>query len=339
MEIKEITDKTQWEDFVQPFTLNSMLQSWAWGEFAQKQGRKVFRLGLFDSQERIIGANQVVKITSRRANYLESHGGPMVDYESMESFLVFRNYLIELSKREKVHFFRVRPPLFHTEETIKPFLSEGFIKAPMYFQAEHTIHLDITKSEEELLQGMRKNTRYYVRKGEKSEVTIRFSKDPADIDVLFDLYEKTVERQEFVPYGKEYFINEFACYLIDDAIEIVVAEYKGEPISAAMIVRYGTTGYYHHSGSIRIEPDVFANYYLQWEVIKRLKQQGMKVYDFFGVAPTDDPSHSRAGLTKFKRGFGGERVRLMHTLDYPINPLRYWPLYLFVKWERWRRKL
>ncbi|MCA9392150.1 peptidoglycan bridge formation glycyltransferase FemA/FemB family protein [candidate division WWE3 bacterium] len=334
--IQEVIDKQEWTDFVAPFPLNSMLQSWNWGEFAKLQGRKVFRLGLYES-DKLVGASLFTKVTSKRGDYLESHGGPMLDYDNVDYFRLLHDYLIELSKKEKVHFFRIRPPRFNSEEFIQRFTKMGYFKAPMYFQAEHTMHLNLEPSEDELLKGMKKNTRYYVRKGEQGGVSIRFSKDRADIDLLFDLYEKTVERHDFVPYNKEYFLHEFDTFIVDNLVELVFAEYNGETIGGAMIIRFGTTGYYHHSGSVRLDPDVYANYLLQWEVIKRLKQQGMKMYDFFGIAPNDDPNHPRAGLTKFKRGFGGERVRLMHTLDFPINHLRYWPLYVFVKYERWRR--
>ena len=338
MEIQEITDKTAWDRYVTQQERHFLLQAWQWGEFAQSLGRKVLRIGLMQKGE-LSGVSQIVKIESKRGNYLETHGAPLMDYTDWAVFDFLHHYLIKLAREEGVHFFRIRPPLIHSDDLIMKFQDLGYIKAPMYFHAEHTLYLDLTQTEEETLKRMRKNTRYYIRQAEKNAVKIEFCRDAHELDVFYDLYQDTVHRQKFVPYPQEYFQQEFAAFNEDQAVELAFAEYEGRILAAAMIIRYGDVGYYHHGASIRTEPDVYANYLLQWEIIKRLKQAGVQSYDFFGVAPTDAKDHPRAGLTTFKRGFGGERVRLMHTLDFPIRPWRYWPLYLFVKYERKQRGL
>jgi lipid II:glycine glycyltransferase (peptidoglycan interpeptide bridge formation enzyme) len=264
----------------------------------------------------------------------------MVDYSTMDLFTQFHNFFIDICKEKKLHFIRVRPPLFHSEEEIERFTKLGYVKAPMYFQAEHTYRIDLDQDIGVLRKNMKKNTRYYVNKAEENaEIAVTITSSPDVIGSFFDLYQKTVERQHFVPYNKKFFEDEYEVFAGDDNVEFVMARYKEELVSAAMIVYYADTAYYHHGGSVRREPDSYASYLVQWEAIKRAKQKGMKIYDFFGIAPTDDPDHPRAGLTKFKRGFGGQRVRFLHTLDYPTNPFRYWPMYLYAKLERKRRGL
>ncbi len=338
MQIKEITDKKTWEDFATSYRPSSLLQSWAWGEFAKKEGREIIRVGLFDD-DTLIGLALGIIVLSKRANYLEVHMGPMVDYADFLRFKYFHDYFIDLAKQEKVHFFRFRPPMFHDEEELKRFAKLGYKNAPMYFQAEHTYRLDVTKNEDELMKNMKKNTRYYVRKAQKSGVEISTSTNVSDIEPFFELYQKTVERQHFVPYNKQFFIDEFESFSKDGNVELFFAKYNGEVISTAMIVYYADTAYYHHGASIRLNPDVYASYLLQWEVIRHIKEKGIKIYDFFGIAPTDNPNHPRAGLTKFKRGFGGERTHFMHTMDYPIDKLRYALVYAFVLLERKKRGL
>ena len=347
MEIKEVTNQQDWTNFVRSYTPNTLLQSWNWLEFSQKRGEKTLPLGLYEG-DRLVGAALFVKVESKRANYLVCHGGPLVDWSQWENsgqsdqFDLFHQHLIDLSRQEKVDFFRIRPPLMHNQRNLRSFLKAPYRYklAPMYFQAEHTLHLDLTKSEDDLLAGMRKNTRYYIRKAGKNGVEVRVSQDRADLDRLYDLYLETVERQQFVPYKKQYLVDEFEAFVRQQSadVDLVLGYYQGQLLSAAMIIYYDQTAYYHHGASIRHEPDVFASYLVQWEAIKRAKQRGMTLYDFWGVAPTDDPKHSRAGLTLFKRGFGGERIRWLHTLDYPMT-WRYWPMYAYVKFERWKRRL
>lgn len=337
MDIELVNDKSQWESFVRNYRPNSLLQSWNWSKFSERQGNQPFRLGLY-KDENLVGVALFTKVISKRANYLVCHGGPMINWENPDRFNFFHQYLIELSKKEKVHFFRIRPPMFHSEENLKPFLEIGYNLAPMYFQAEHTLHINLTKSEEELLMNLRKNTRYYVRKAEKQGVQVRISQDLEDLDCLYELYCETVKRQKFVPYPKQYFVDEFEAFAQDDLVDLVFGYHQGQLLSVAMIIYYDQTAYYHHGASIRKNPDVYANYLVQWEAIKRAKQRGMKIYDFWGVSPDDDPNHPRAGLTLFKRGFGGKRIRWLHTLDCPISWC-YWPTYVYVKLERWQRGL
>ncbi len=338
MQIKEITDKKTWEDFATSYRPSSLLQSWAWGEFAKKEGREVIRVGLFNDED-LVGLALAIVVLSKRANYLEVHMGPMVDYSDITQFKYFHDYFTDLARQKKLHFFRFRPPMLHDDNKLKSFTKLGYKKAPMYFQAEHTYRLDVSKSEDELMKGMKKNTRYYVRKAQKVGVEISTSTDINDIEPFFDLYQKTVERQHFVPYDKKFFTDEFESFSKDNSVELFFAKYDDKVISTAMIVYYADTAYYHHGASIRLNPDVYASYLLQWEVIKRIRERGIKIYDFFGIAPTDDPNHPRAGLTKFKRGFGGERTRFMHTMDYPIDKLRYALVYAFVLLERKKRGL
>jgi lipid II:glycine glycyltransferase (peptidoglycan interpeptide bridge formation enzyme) len=53
------------------------------------------------------------------------------------------------------------------------------------------------------------------------------------------------------------------------------------------------------------------------------KADGLKYFDFWGIAPPDQPDHSWAGLTGFKKGFGGEVVTNIGTYDIAINKAKY----------------
>ncbi len=336
MQVKEISDQTIWQDFINKCSNVSFLQSWQWGEFAIKQGRRIFRLGLYQNDS-LVGINLLIEITSKRGNYLESHAGPIFLSSDPEYFKALHQEMIAIGKREKVHFIRIRPREIYSDEELMTYLNQGYIKAPMYFQAEYTLLLDLTKTEEALMQGLRKQTRYYVKKSKNNSINIRFSKDKNDLDLFFRTYQETVKRQQFIPYSKEFFINEFDSFYPDN-IELVFAEVNGTVIATALLIYFDETVYYHHGASVKTEPDLYAPYLLQWEIIKHIKSLGMKTYDFFGIAPTDDEKHARSGLTIFKRGFGGQRVRYMQTLDYPIH-WRYWPMYWYVKFERIKRNL
>jgi len=222
MEVKEVTDKVIWQDFLGKCSVVSFLQSWQWGEFAVKQGRKIFRLGLY-KKDLLVGVNLMIEVISKRGNYLESHAGPVFLTSNSDYFDFFHQEMVAIGKREKVHFIRIRPREMYSDEELLTYLNRGYIKAPMYFQAEYTLLLDLTKTEEGLMQGLRKQTRYYVKRAKNNNINIRFSKDKNDLDLFFTIYQETVKRQQFIPYSKVFFINEFDSFSPDN-IELVFAE-------------------------------------------------------------------------------------------------------------------
>jgi len=63
MSILEIyqKDKKLWDDFLSKDKNGSFLQSFAWGELEKAEGKKIWRLGIFDHQQKIIGAVLLVK--------------------------------------------------------------------------------------------------------------------------------------------------------------------------------------------------------------------------------------------------------------------------------------
>ena len=64
-------------------------------------------------------------------------------------------------------------------------------------------------------------------------------------------------------------------------------------------------------------------YLLQWTAIQDAKRYGCPVYDFYGMPPTDDPSHPMHGLYLFKTGFGGTIVHRPGSFDVPVRPVMY----------------
>jgi lipid II:glycine glycyltransferase (peptidoglycan interpeptide bridge formation enzyme) len=76
-----------------------------------------------------------------------------------------------------------------------------------------------------------------------------------------------------------------------------------------------------------------APYLLHWELIKEAKEKGLKFYDWWGIAASDDPKDPWAGITRFKKGFGGEMVSYPGTFDYVLKPAGYefYKLFRFVK--------
>jgi len=333
VEIKIIEDKTVWENFLLSQPWQPFFQSWNWGEVQKKSGNTIFRFGLYDGNG-LVGICLAVLIQARRGRYLHLRHGPLLTNftKQFDSFL--ENVTVK-ARELGVDFIRISP-LLETETTdMSLFRRKGFRDAPLHnMDAENAWVLDLDKSEEEFLAGMRKTTRYLVRKAEKLPITITASTDPDDFKAFMNLYERTSKRHGFIPHRGIH--EEFSIFIKAKQAKLFLAKYEGQVLSGALIIFYGDQAVYHHGASSDEHKEIPAAYLLQWEAIKEAKKLGKKLYNFWGVVPEGKPNHPWQGLTLFKTGFGGRRLNFIHAQDLYIT-LSYWKTFLIETLTRIRK--
>lgn len=342
LKIKEITDKKTWEDFLLECEEKTFLDSWNWGEFQRMMGDKVWRIGVYES-ENLRAAALVIKVSARRGTFLFVPHGPTVKHEvSSDKHQALNALLAELkkiAKNENASFIRIAPVLERNEENAKIFKDFGFREAPIHMHPELSWELNITLSEEEIFNGMRKTTRYLIRQGLKNpDLKIEQSDNIEDVEKFNKLYQETVDRHNFAPFSLGYLKNEFSAFLQDNQISLFLATYQGEILASAMIIFWQGAAFYHQGASTLKHSKIPATYLLQWEVIREAKKRGCKVYNFWGIAPNEDVRHPWAGLTLFKMGFGGYKKEYVKTQDLPLSN-KYWLTFFFEKLRKAKRGL
>ena len=77
MESREIKNKETWEGFLGQCEEKTFLQSWNWGEFQGLEGNKIWRFGVYDSNN-LLAVALVIKIKAKRGSFLFVPHGPMV---------------------------------------------------------------------------------------------------------------------------------------------------------------------------------------------------------------------------------------------------------------------
>lgn len=335
--ISPVSEKA-WSVFLSGLKPHTFLQSWEWGDFNKKEGHKVFRLGIYENGY-LKGVALTLKISARRGSFLFMPHGPILEDESdLHGLLHLFNFLRDLAQREQCSFIRISPITKLTDASEEIFKDLGFRRAPTHMHSELNWILDISPSEADLLKEMRKTTRYSITKAQKDGVIVETSSNPEDVKLFNSIYKSTVDRQNFTPFSLAYLEKEFKTFVKNNHALLFFAKYNGEVISTAMIIFEAGGAYYHHGASILKYPKITASYLLQWGIIKEAKRRGCSFYNFWGVAPEGKRKHPWAGLSLFKKGFGGYEEEYIPAMDLKLNR-KYWLTYWIEKVRKIKRGL
>ncbi|MCL4374293.1 peptidoglycan bridge formation glycyltransferase FemA/FemB family protein [Patescibacteria group bacterium] len=331
MRIKPIGDRSVWTDFFQENQSPSFLQSWEWGEFQTVQGTEILRLGMYRSG-RLEGAALILKIRSKRGRFLFIPHGPWL--KNRRSFPVLVNYLTEMAKRESFDFVRIAPAILDNRENAVMFSKLGFKPAPIYMHAE-TMWVLPLESEVEMLDAMRKSTRYNINRAVRDGVTVEKRTDIRAVEAFWKIYQQTARREQFVPFSQRFISNEFNAFNQTGRAAFFFAYTPTRQcIAAALIIFTPSTAFYHQGATTHAK--VPGSHLLQWEAIKEAKRRDCRYYNFWGIhRPGRTPRHW-TGLTLFKQGFGGERIDYLPTQDLIVSP-KYYLTYWYEKYLGWRR--
>lgn len=340
MTVKEITEKKEWEGFLEKCSEKSFLGSWNWGDFQSFRGFKIWRLGLFNDSG-LQSVALTVKIKARRGTYLLIQHGPVMLNPNIE---ILEEFIIELSKvgrKEGAAFIRMNPLWPKSEDNISFLKRIGLRESPMHANAyEATWKLDISLPEEDLFKEMRKTTRYVVRQVEKNaDVKIEKSQKEEDLKAYQKLNREVALRQKFVPFSEEYIKTEFDIFNKDNQALLFFGKFKSEIVAGALVIFWQGTAYYHQAASLAKYAKLSIPYLLQWEAIKEAKRRGCGLYDFWGYTdPKAFPNHPWAGPTLFKMGYGGKAYEYVRTQDYVLSK-SYWLTYIFEQLRKIKRRL
>jgi len=308
MTVKEITSSSAWNAFWEAHASNALFQSWLWGEVLKARGEKIWRFGFFEGSI-LVGVALVHLVPAKRGKFLHVRHGPILTQNNWEEVL---QHLQKIATDEGAWFVRISPLVRELSSGL------GLVPSPIHaMDGELCWVLDLNRSEDEILAGMRKTTRYEIRRAQKMGVEIAASKNENDLNHFIELYQKTAKRHGFVPHKA--IEEEFRIFSRAGKALLYVGTYQGELLAGAIILFLGNQAIYHHSASLPTPIPV--NYLIQWEAIKEAKNRGMKVYNFWGIAPFDNPRHPWRGLTLFKKGFGGREISYIHSQDLPVSPL------------------
>jgi lipid II:glycine glycyltransferase (peptidoglycan interpeptide bridge formation enzyme) len=327
MEFIEVQDKdrAEWNTFILEHSPESFLQSWEWGAFQEKAGRKVRRWRMGEKGRTRAQVQVIEHSLPFGMKYWYVPRGPVLE-ETADKLPVLESLLRQLEEEAKAAgalFLRLDPAFPSAEAGL---LEKGGLRPlPGSVQPKDTLVLDLHKSEEELLGEMKQKTRYNLRLAEKKGVTVTSGAyTPENFEKFWQLTEETAARDGIVSHAVEYYRQMLETLSGEGGLEcrLYTAAFEEEILAANYVLFFGPYAVYLHGASGNSHRNLMAPYLLQWQQIRDAKARGCTAYDFWGIT-RENANPKWAGITRFKQGFGGKERSYAGVFDLPLHPLLY----------------
>lgn len=328
--------KDSWNEFLSRQTQANFLYSWEWGELHENLGNTIIRQGVY-SDDRLVGVIFGIVRNAKRGRYIEVPGGPLIDWHNKKLVAHITEQITSIAKAHKAVFVRIRPQVEESEGMHDMLHSFGFKKSPMHLHSEHTNILDITDAEEVLLERMRQQTRYEIKRSHKQGLEVESSPAREAMKEFIEIQAQTAKRQGFVPSSSNFLMQLGETFA--DKARIYKAKKDGQVLNMAIIIFYGDEADYYEAASVPESRKYAGSYAILWHAIRDSRARGIKRFNFWGIAYNNDPSHRYARVTTFKRGFGGDDVTYTPAHDLIINRAKYSTNWLIETVRRKKRKL
>lgn len=310
------------------------LQSWEWGEFREKTGVKILRLGVFDKDNLTAGFQLTfhpVPKTKFTIGYLPKCTIPDEQvFEALKKIALDYNCI----------FIKIEPNVTSGKEKL---LTSGCVYGRPLF-TKYTFQIDLNLNEEQLLAKMNQKTRYNIRLAQKRGVTIVEDDSKEAFDEYLRLTFETTKRQQFYAHNDEYHRSMWQTLFPAEMAYLLKATWQNKILVTWVVFVFNQVLYYPYGASSRENREVMASNLMMWEAIRFGKQMGCHTFDLWGsLGPNPDPKDPWFGFHRFKEGYGPKLVEFLGTFDLVINQPMY-KLYnladnLRWKWLRLKTKL
>ena len=187
------------------------IQSWAWGTFKESLGCKVERLGVFQDGKLIDGF-QVVFSKIPKLPFTVGYAGKC-NLKHKELFPLLKT----VAKKHAALFIKTEPNEWTTandnssssevfQERKAFFLKHGGREGKALF-TRYDFHLDISGTEEELMESFHSKTRYNTKLAERKGVTVMENTTASGMKDYIALMHETTKRQGFYNHNEAYFLK------------------------------------------------------------------------------------------------------------------------------------
>ena len=310
------------------------LQAWEWGEFRQTTGVEIVRMGAFTGKKLVSGFQvsfHHLPLVPFTVGYLPKGPKPTADMIAT---------LTELGGKYNAIFIKLEPNVELLPTT--SYQLPGLRKSPKPLFTKYTFHLDLTKSEAELLKAMHPKTRYNIRVAQKHGVTIQEENTESAFSKYLKLTQETTKRQGFYAHDENYhqkmwnhFSHQLTIYNSQLTTHLLTARHQGKILVTWILFLFNGILYYPYGASSDENREVMASNLMLWEAMCWGKAKGAKLFDLWGTpGPDPKPSDPYYGFHRFKLGYDPKLIEFVGTYDLVLKPF-YYQMFNLIDKTRW----
>jgi len=296
--VKKILD-THKNDYEQLWLTEngSLNQSWQWGE-TRRFNHALHRFE-HDGYPITIYV-RTMPVFKKQFGYVpRMHPGLVSD--------VFLNEMHAWSKQAGLSHVVIEPQLLQYDLSSE--MQEKYRLRSPTIQPEFTMVNDLSRSEEEILAGMRTNHRQYIRKAGRNGIEYSTGTSREFYEDFYSVMDSIIQRTGVSAHNKAYFDSVYEAFGGTDYFDIHIARQNGSVVSGLFCIRNSDRTYEWNGGATQIGMRQKAGYGLKWYAMQYAKEKGCKSYDHWGVSPYKngefDHGHSMYNISIYKKGFGG----------------------------------
>ena len=321
----EQKDKDLFDKFVNSSPMATCLQMWEAKEYRNKSKTIPYdRIAIQDNNQIVAAATFSVSKFKYLGNLIYIPHGPV--WSGEEALFTLTNELINIAKNKNAFAIVAEPRIFQNSNENNELLRAGYKYTGKAVQPRHTVLIDLTRDSQDILNSFSKSTRYNIRLADKKGIQIRSYLNPSDssqIDSFYKLLKETQDRKYFYVQDKSFYQYLWSEYSKNNHAALFEAYYQDELLNSLLLLYNDYRASSIYSASSRKYSNLKATYLLRWKSIEFAKENGCRLYDFFGAAKTEDTNHPFYYTTQFKLGFGREITEYAGTFEIILNPVKY----------------
>ncbi len=302
----------------------SFLQAPFYGAWQMQDGKTVVYFLAHDGDE-LVAAGLAVKYDAPGGlSFFYCPYGPVAHTWTPELLAAIRRYFKPLALANGVSFVRLDSD--GLREVARPVPNHLAVTASLQPRAEWL--LDISGDQESIWMGLHKHARYNVRLAERAEARLEFfAPGEAPLDAFFSLMQTTAGRDSFSIQAEKYYKAVLASIPADRGF-VALCSIDGKPAAIALFAEYDGVMHYVFAGSSDDFRKIAPPYFVIWSAILEAKKRGWHTLNFGGISDAVKGTHL-AGVTGFKKRFGGYEVDHANPVDLVYKPFKYRLLSLY----------
>lgn len=177
--------------------------------------------------------------------------------------------------------------------------------------------VDLNKTDDELIMSYHSKHRNVIKKAIKDGVTVNLNAAPKDV---YQCIKDTLIRQHVHYPEMSYY--EALLEKLPNNVGFFTCIFNNEIEGCALVIYDDEHAYYMYGGSCP-QPHTGSVNYLQYELMKYLRDKGVKEYDLVGARLVYEAGSKYEGIQRFKSRFASN-LKKGYTFRYVVSPFKFW---------------